>query len=291
MLNGDWLETLAAVVDQGTFEAGARRLAITPSAVSQRIRSLEQAVGHVVVSRGSPCTPTEQGAVLLGLARGVAALEADALGRLNDDGSAAVLDVAVNADSLATWFVDVIAAVARFGSDGAGPRLRLFVDDESRTAELLRSCAVIGAITANPEPVQGCSSQYLGSMRYVPACAPGFAAHWARADGWPWCDMPTVRLDEKDTLQDTVLRRHDAVGRPPEHRIPTSDGFTRAVRSGLGWGALPAAHLGDDVDRGRMVRLDDDLTVRLYWQSWRLRTRATDGLADAIHAAAAMHLE
>ncbi|GAA4386275.1 LysR family transcriptional regulator ArgP [Tsukamurella soli] len=290
MLNGDWLQTLAAVVDHGTFEAAARRLTVTPSAVSQRIRALEQAVGHVVVTRANPCRPTEQGAVLLGLARGTAALEADALGRLaGGDGEGAgrvALDVAVNADSLATWFTDVIAEVA-----GAGPRLRLYVDDEGHTADLLRSGAVLGAITVDPEPVQGCSAEYLGAMRYVPVCTAEFAQRWRRGDRWPWREMPTVQLDEKDQLQNRILQRHRAIGAPPEHRIPTSDAFTRAVRVGLGWGNVPVAHLGDDLETGRMVRVDRDLTVRLYWQSWRLRTRASDRLTDAIHAAAAEHLE
>ncbi|MDF0531507.1 ArgP/LysG family DNA-binding transcriptional regulator [Tsukamurella sp. 8F] len=285
MLSGPWLQTLAAVVDHGTFDAAARRLAVTPSAVSQRIRALEQEVGHVVVTRGSPCRPTEQGAVLLGLARGVAALEADALGRLAGDEASSVLDVGVNADSLATWFPDVIDAVA-----GAGPRLRLYVDDESRTADLLRSGAVLGAVTASPEPVQGCSSEYLGSIRYTPVCSVGFAERWHRGGRWPWREMPVVQLDEKDSLQNRVLQRHRAAG-APEHRIPTFHAFRHAVRSGLGWGNLPTVDVRADLDAGRLIRVERDVTVRLYWQSWRLHTRATARLADAIHAAAAVHLE
>lgn len=296
MLNSLHLATLVAVVDEGSFGAAANRLRITQSAVSQRIRALEQQVGHVVVTREGPCRPTEQGRVLLGLARGAAALEAEALGRLSDGaGPAAVLDVGVNADSLATWFRDVIDAIAQW-PDGAV--LRLVVDDEHHTSDLLRAGATHGAITTDPEPVQGCEVEYLGFMRYLPVCTPAFAQRWRRGGGWRWREMPVVQFDlRKDDLQNPVLRRHGVTAAPgtpeypPTHLIPSSEGFEHAVRSGLGWGSLPEAQLGDAVDRGELIRVGDrPVDVKLYWQSWRLHTRATGRLADAIHAAAAVHL-
>ena len=52
------LDALVAIADAGSFEAAARALHVTPSAVSQRIRALEAAVGQVLVSRGTPCRPS-----------------------------------------------------------------------------------------------------------------------------------------------------------------------------------------------------------------------------------------
>ncbi|WP_019201294.1 LysR family transcriptional regulator ArgP [Tsukamurella sp. 1534] len=288
MLSGDRLEALAAVVEEEGFGAAASRLGITQSAVSQRIRALEQEVGHVVVTREGPCRPTEQGEVLLGLARGMAALEADALGRLAGGGAAPSLDVGVNADSLATWFRDVIDAVAGWRDT----RLRLVVDDEHHTAGLLRAGSVLGAITTDPEPVQGCSVEYLGLMRYLPVCTPGFAARWRAGGRWRWREMPVVQFDlRKDDLQNRVLRKHGVREAPPTHRIPSSEGFAHAVRAGLGWGSLPEAQLGGAVERGELVRVGADVVdVKLYWQSWRLHTLALGRLADAIHASAAIHL-
>lgn len=290
MLSGHQLETLVAVVEEQSFGAAASRLSITQSAVSQRIRALEQHVGHVVVTREGPCRPTEQGEILLGLARGVASLEADAVGRLVDGaGHSAVLDVGVNADSLATWFREVIDAVAGW-SDGT--LLRLVVDDEHHTADLLRAGTVLGAITTDPEPVQGCAVEYLGLMRYLPVCTPEFADRWRSGAGWRWRDMPVVQFDlRKDDLQNRVLRHRGVRTSPPAQRIPSSEGFAYAVRAGLGWGSLPEEQIGDALDRGDLVRVGDDVVdVKLYWQSWRLHTRATGRLADAIHAAAAVHL-
>ncbi len=289
MLSGLHLQTLVAVVEEQSFGAAATRLHITQSAVSQRVRALEQQVGHVVVTRESPCRPTAQGEVLLGLARGVASLEAEALGRLAGGGAPAVLDVGVNADSLATWFRDVIDTIAALPD---GPLLRLVVDDEHHTAGLLRAGSVIGAVTTDPEPVQGCAAEYLGTMRYLPVCAPAFARRWRSGGRWRWREMPVVQFDlRKDELQNKVLYRRGVREAPPMHRIPSAEGFTHAVRAGLGWGSLPETEIGDGIERGTLIRLTDDIVdVKLYWQSWRLHTRATGRLADAVHSAAAVHL-
>lgn len=292
MLSGDRLQTLVAVIDEESFGGAALRLGITQSAVSQRIRALEQQVGHVVVTREGPCRPTAQGEVLLGLARAVASLESDALGRLSEEGepgTPAVLDIGVNADSLATWFLDVIEIAATWAEPTA---LRLVVDDEHHTAELLRAGTVLGAITTDPEPVQGCSVEYLGIMRYVPACAPEFANRWASHGEPRWGSMPVVQYDlRKDDLQNRILRKHGVGSAPLSHRIPSSEGFAHAIRAGLGWGSVPEAQLGEAFEQGQLVRLGTDVVdVELYWQSWRLHTRATARITDAIHTVAAVHL-
>ncbi|WP_323961033.1 LysR family transcriptional regulator [Arthrobacter sp. JZ12] len=56
-MNLEHLRALAAIIDEGTFEAAADLLCITPSAVSQRIKTLEASVGQIVVRRGVPSTP------------------------------------------------------------------------------------------------------------------------------------------------------------------------------------------------------------------------------------------
>ena len=72
------LECLAALVDEGSFERAASRLSITQSAVSQRLRALEAAVGQPLVVRSRPLRLTEPGKVLLRFARQWQALRADA---------------------------------------------------------------------------------------------------------------------------------------------------------------------------------------------------------------------
>ena len=61
MMDYAGLQALAAVLREGSFERAARKLHITPSAVSQRIKQLEERAGQVLVLRGQPCTGTEAG--------------------------------------------------------------------------------------------------------------------------------------------------------------------------------------------------------------------------------------
>jgi LysR family transcriptional regulator (chromosome initiation inhibitor) len=64
MLDYPLLEALNAVVREGSFERAARVLHVTSSAISQRVKLLEERTGTVLVARGQPCRPTEAGAFL-----------------------------------------------------------------------------------------------------------------------------------------------------------------------------------------------------------------------------------
>src|SRR5690606_22366386 len=177
------LAALVAIVDHGTFDAAAHHLSITPSAVSQRIRALESEVGRVLLVRATPVRTTEAGAVVLRLARQQRLLETEALSDLAAGESARIdLPVAVNADSLATWFTAAIGACAQWG----GITLRLHVEDEDHSATLLRAGAVLGAVTSDPVPVQGCEVERLGVMRYLPVATPELARRHARGRGYDW---------------------------------------------------------------------------------------------------------
>ncbi|HEX9497612.1 MAG TPA: LysR family transcriptional regulator, partial [Mycobacterium sp.] len=76
------IPSTAAVIERGSFDAAAERLHVTPSAVSQRIKALEQRVGQVLVVREKPCTATAAGVPLLRLAAQTALLESEALAEM-----------------------------------------------------------------------------------------------------------------------------------------------------------------------------------------------------------------
>ena len=283
------LAALVAIADQGTFEAAARHLHVTPSAVSQRIRALESAVGRVVVQRTTPCRPTAAGEVLLRLARQTQLLYDEVRDALADGHRSTVdLPLAVNADSLATWFRQVVGAVAAW-PDVA---LRLHVEDQAFSAGLLRGGDVLAAVTSEPAAVQGCSVERLGTLRYVPAAAPAFAERWRHGRGYDWPAMPLVVFNEKDALQHDVLEAR-GVGEPAVvHRVPTSADFHEAVRLGLGWGMIPEPQLRPDVRAGLLVPLGSrvHLDVALHWQRWRLDSPVLDRLTHEVRAAARVSL-
>ncbi|WP_182113409.1 MULTISPECIES: LysR family transcriptional regulator ArgP [unclassified Actinotalea] len=281
------LRALRAAVSEGTLEAAARALHVTPSAISQRLRALEVATGRVLLVRSRPVRPTESGEVLLRLARQIELLTDDTLAELGSGAERTVptLPIAVNADSLGTW---VLAALAPLSGRVA---FDLRLDDEGHTAALVRSGAVVGAITSDPEPVPGCSVTRLGTMRYRPTAAPGFVERWFPdgPTGEALAVAPVVVFDRKDELQHRYLRGRLAPGvQPPLHYIPSSADFLAAVRLGMGWGMLPDAQ-GDD---GALVRLDPAATIDvvLHWQQWRLRSEPLDRVASAITVAARRHL-
>ena len=279
------LAALLAIADHGTFEAAARHLSVTPSAISQRIRALESEVGRVVVQRSTPCRPTAAGEVLVRLARQTRLLHEE-VRRALAHGEPGVTDlpVVVNADSLATWFGAVIGEVATW-PDVA---LRLQVEDQAFSADQLRAGGALAVVTSEPVAVQGCSVELLGTLRYVPAATPELAERHRRGRSPDWARMPMVVFNDKDLLQHDLLAARGVEAPPVVHRVPTSADFLVAVGRGLGWGMIPLPHLGPMVERGRLVPLGSRLhvDVPLHWQRWRLDSPTLDRLTDAVRRAA-----
>ena len=284
------LRALAAVVDEGSFDAAAAALHLTPSAVSQRIKALEQSAGRVLVRRTKPTEATEAGHAYLRLARQVEALVQDV--RIEVDPAEQrppTIPLAVNGDSLATWVLPALATLS--GTAYFDVRR----EDEGRTAELLRSGAVMAAITSDAAPVQGCRSTRLGTMRYRPMASPEFVAQWFPdgVDAATLALAPVVVFDRSDDLQDAYLRQRSRRRlTPPRHHIPASSQFADAIARGLGWGMLPEEQSEQREAAGRLVKLDPDrhVDVTLYWQQWTLQTPALEVTARAIREAAADHL-
>jgi LysR family transcriptional regulator (chromosome initiation inhibitor) len=284
------LSALAAVVDEGSFDAAATRLRLTPSAVSQRIKALEQAAGRVLVRRSKPTEPTEAGEAYLRLARQLVAIVDHAQVELHGEPGLPTVPIAVNADSLATWVLPALAELAGVAC------FDLRREDQAHTADLLRSGTVTAAITSQAEPVQGCRSTRLGRMRYRPVAAPSFAERWFAdgVNGQTLAEAPIVVFDRKDHLQDDYLRK---VTRrrldPPRHHVPSSGDFAEAVRLGLGWGMLPRQQYAAPEETGDLVVVDSArrVDVTLYWQQWSMRTPVLDAIAEVVRAAARAALD
>lgn len=281
------LRALSATVSEGTLEGAARALHVTPSAISQRLRALEVTTGRVLLVRSKPVRPTESGEVLLRLARQVELLTADAAAELDPGAEAGVttLPIAVNADSLGTWVLPALAGL------GDAVRFDLHRDDEGHTAALLRAGVVVAAVTADPQPVAGCSVTRLGVLRYRPAASAEAAARWFPdgATAEALAAAPVVLFDRKDDLQHRWLREHlgDLPATVP-HYVPATAEFLTAVRLGLGWGMLPDQQLR--ITEGLVPLASTTVDVVLHWQQWRLRSAVLDRVADAVVRAAREHL-
>lgn len=282
----DLAETLAVVVDEGTLDAAARRLHVTPSAVSQRIKTLEEQLGRLLLVRSKPVRATEAGMSVIRLARQLALLEHDALAELGageDEKALTSVPLAVNADSLATWFLEPLARLA----EQHPIVFDLHRDDQDFTAGLLESGTVMGAVTSRASPVAGCRSSVLGAMRYEAVATPAFVDRWLNGDRTTaLAGAPLVDFDRRDDLQNEWLTRQGIdASAPPRHYVPASNDFATAVQLGLGWAMLPRLQSREALDRGDLVHLGGpSVEVALHWQQWNLRSPLLDAIADAVVA-------
>ncbi|GAB3621299.1 LysR family transcriptional regulator ArgP [Glutamicibacter endophyticus] len=282
------LQTLLAIVDAGSFDDAAIDLGVTASAVSQRMKSLESAVGAVLLVRSRPVTPTEHGRRLLRYARQIALLGAEAERELRADTKGAermTLTVGVNADSLAYWFAPVFRELARW------PELSCeFVrSDENLSLSLLRSGRASGVITTSAEVAQGCTSTRLGNLRYHAVCSESmYHAVFETADkSTAIITAPMVAYDRDDSLQHVF--RETLTGEtssPPSiSYIPESEQFAVAIAAGLGWGLVPVAQMRS-LPQLRTIDANWHVDVPLYWQRWSIQSPALDRLGAILATAA-----
>lgn len=290
MIPSGLIETLSTVVQDGTFDAAARTLHVTPSAVSQRIKALEHRVGRILVVRSKPVQPIEAGEALLRLGQQVALLEDETLRQLGTEGASGrptSLPIAVNADSLSTWILAPLARVAARESIV----FDLVRDDQDHTASLLASGVVMAAVASDSVPVPGCTATPLGRMRFRACATPAFAARWF-PDGPTAAALdraPRIDFDRKDTLQARFARRlARRTVDPPRHFVPASADFAVATRLGLGWAMLPTDHSASPLQAGELVDLAPGrhLDVPLHWHQWNLRSGLIEAVAEEVRAEA-----
>jgi LysR family transcriptional regulator (chromosome initiation inhibitor) len=285
MLDYTHLDTLTAVLRTGSFEDAAARLGVTPSAVSQRIRALEDRLGTTLIRRGPPATATEAGTRLARHAEDVALMEGEVLAGLGQEtGGRPVIRIAVNADSLAAWVLPALA-----GLDGL--LFDLVIDDQDHSADWLRRGEVLAAVTGHGTTIPGCDAHALGALRYRACAAPRFRDIWF-ADGVTarrLREAPALIFNSKDKLQSLWARQVTGERIALRgHMIASAEGFSAAAQLSMGWGMMPEAMIRDDLALGRLVPLlpGATLDVPLFWQVSRLPGQTLPRLTKSIRKAA-----
>ena len=280
------LAALAAILRRGSFEAAAEELGVTPSAISQRIKALEDRIGLALVRRGTPCTGTEAGQRLTRHAEDIGLLEAQLRRELALDAGhgPARVRIAVPADSLSTFFIAAMAAVD-------GMLFDLVIDDQDHSAEWLRRGEVSAAVTVGGQTVPGCAATPLGALRYLPTASPAFIARWFAIGVTPHSlsHAPCLTFNHKDMLQKTWIETRTGKRlSPPTHFLPSSSGFVTAAAAGLGWGMNPEPLVRSAIDDGRLSEIEPDapLDVPLTWQVGRILAPALTPLTRAVQQAA-----
>ncbi|WP_296179842.1 LysR family transcriptional regulator ArgP [Pseudomonas sp. UBA1879] len=280
------LSALAAVVEQAGFERAAQVLGLSQSAVSQRIKLLEARVGQPVLVRATPPTPTEIGGRLLNHVQQVRLLERDLqtlVPALDEGGAPERLRIALNADSLATWWAQ---AVGDFCAEHQ-VLTELVVEDQDVGLKRMRAGEVAACLCGSERPVAGARSLLLGAMRYRALASPGFIARHFPEGVTPQAvaRAPALVFGPDDFLQHRYLASLGVEGGFQHHLCPSSEGFMRMTEAGMGWGLVPELQVRAQLASGNLVELLSDhcIDVPLYWHHWRnggqLLTRLTDHLA------------
>ena len=302
MLDARQLDALAAVIEHGSFGAAATALSLTLAAVSLRIKSLEDAMGQRLLVRGKQVRATPAGQSLLGHVRQVRLMETDLLnglqgGRGSQPLRRQTLSVAVNADSLSSWFLPGVAgALQQYQL-----LLDIVIDDQDHTHDALKSGDVTGCVTTLAEAMRGCVAEPLGTMRYRCMAAPSLLEQWDAPSAGGVAALPhsmlrtpAVIFNRKDALQDAFLAQHFKLQGAlyPRHFVPSVDAFERALELGMGWGMVPDLLLAQRQGRPVLQEVLPGRTVdvMLYWQHWGHEPVAAQRLTEAVKQAARAQL-
>lgn len=279
------LEALDMVLRCGSFDAAAKRLHLTPSAISQRIRQLEERHGEVLLRRENPLSATPTGEKLLAHVRQVRLLETDFSAQMDVTDTAAwsSLRVGITADTLA---IGLIAALAPSLAN-AHLLLECVIDDEAYTLDLLRSGEVIGCISTQPLAVAGCMAIPLGSLAYVGVADSAFVAQYFKqgVNATSLAAAPAAVFGRKDSLHRRLLRERFALleAQYPCHVIPESHALYAAARAGLAYAVVPNAQARADLATGNMLQITElAATVPLYWHHWARQTPPALALTQAM---------
>lgn len=286
------LQALAAVHRRGSFGGAAAELHLTQSAVSQRIKALEDQIGSVLLVRGTPCVATQAGQTLIGHFDRLMLMESAVRRDLGQGaGGQSTVRIAVNADSLATWFLPALQAVE-------GVLFDIVIDDEDVSLDWLKRGEVAAVVTAHARPLQGCESVPLGSLRYLATASPEYMKRWMPegVTAQALANAPALKFSDKDKLQERwVAQNFGSAVRArslPCHRIGSSQGFVEACVLGLGWALNPEYLVADHLADGRLVALNTEAPhdAPLYWQFNRLTAEALAPMTTAVRTAAAQVL-
>lgn len=295
MLDRDQLETFAVIAEEQSFERAATILNITRSAVSQRLKALEESLSTVLLNRDKPIMPTAAGEILLRHANHVRMLEATVLQQIvptSGRPTPVSLAIAVNADSLATWFPAAMWQLTL----RRHMALEVVSDDQEHTAGRLAHGEVIGCVSTSADPASGFRAEALGQMEYRCYASPMFQReYFPRGLSLDAAlAAPAILFDRKDTLHDDFLTAFFGVNitRYIRHYVPSPLALLEGIAAGAGYGLVPSQQAQHLVDEHRLVELaaNHAVQVPLYWHHWEYEPEIAREITEVIVAEAARRL-
>lgn len=289
------LHALSVVVDEQNFDKAASVLAITQSAVSQRIKSLEQALGQPVLIRAQPLVATSIGKKLLAHYQQVKLLEQDIIPEISGDkkNETITANIASNADSLATWLIGAIGDVCHEYNVAVNFKLA----DENRSIHYLKDGEVFGALSTHEHSLPGCTLEKLGDMQYLLVASPSFIKRYFAMgiNEQSLARAPAVAYDQKDDMHIKYVEKIFGLkaGSYPCHTVRSSEAFVNFAKQGLAYCLIPKLQIQTELSSGKLINLmpEHPIVRTLYWHHWILLKGVFKAFSTAIVTRAKQALE
>ncbi|PZR44908.1 HTH-type transcriptional regulator ArgP [Paraburkholderia fungorum] len=277
------LEAFSAIVETRHFGRAATLLNVTRGAVSLRLKALEEEFGTPLVVRDGNF-PTPAGEVLLRHIRVLKILEADTQQQIKPmDGMRPRVAIAVNADSLATWFEAVAWEIAE-----NNVALELIVDDQDYTLPLLAKGEAMGCVSTSSNPPTGFLAEPIGTMEYECVASAAFAEKFfPRGLGLHGVlAAPAVLYNRKDGLHAQFLERFldFEIKNYAAHYFPSPSALLAVIEKGIGYGLVPCLQAKPLIDSGKLIRLapDHKVEVNLYWHHWETAPSNAQAISELV---------
>lgn len=287
------LQALDAVIQTQSFAAAAKQLFITQPAVTQRIKQLETQFGQPLLIRSLPYQATPLGEKLLSLLRRTRILEEHLLQEIHKE-LPARLSIALNRDSLETWFTRLLVdlnVLEKINID-------IITDDQEVTIDYFRKGSVSACITTYERALPGCECSLLGHMNYLLVASPDFVARHFKskrtlADNL--ANAPVIIFDNRDRLPEHFFKNffNETLILRRFHSVPSVKAYKEFAVQGYGYGWIPSLDITDELASGALLDLAPDKRwpVPLYWHYWQLPAKQYQQFIKKVEQGAKRYLE
>lgn len=268
------IEALYTVQELQSFEEAAKKLHITQSAVSQRIKGLETHYGEPVLIRTLPYRPTQLGEYLIAHFKRICVLEETLERQISSSSMKPRISIAINRDSLETWFLELIDQKSIFGSIV----VEVIADDQELTIDYFKKGLVGACLSTFEKEVMGGQVAFLGHMEYLLVSSPAFAKQYFKKKTdikQGLLHAPAIKFDKNDRLHERYLEKYFGIngGELNYQMIPSLRGFKKYALLGYGYGLIPRIDIVDELKKKRLVLLTDKAwKIPLYWHYWRIES-------------------
>lgn len=289
------LTALSSIIEMQSFELAANKLFISQSAISQRIKLLEENIGQPILIRSQPIELTAVGEQLLSHFKKVQQLENELLPELLPDNPTKPMKIslALNADSMATWFIQAVTPVLKEHL----VELNLLIAHEEHTLDKLRTGEAIGAVSVIKKPLKGYRSFELGKMNYCLVSSKSFQKKYFE-EGVTKSSLkmaPAISYDHKDDTHERFIAKHFTLASSEYycHSVRSSEAFVELAKQGVAYCLLPELQIKAELASGELIKLcpQKQLVQTLYWHSWILVKGINKKISQEITRAGQMLLD